>query len=322
MNTLLLVENGDGNIVQKNLLAMGDKAIQCEPVRNLLTGSFVVIIADKKTRTTPPLSMIQCTKNFVYVENPLAGARLMASIENSHCFNDNLVILGNDAMLSELSDQSLPYRISLLTVDGNEPREFDGFKVADCEEDGIYKLYSYEADIQSLSEDRLNSVIENMDTWMNDQDTFGHKVDEVVDAMKSIKERQDDKFAESMLQFDEEGNPVPLSDEDIAEEFSNVWDEMIDIAGQLSKVVDVSLQSQKVVKDTLETANSLAKTSEDRFTANEHYILETQDKLSKTRNQVALVVEKVDRLEKKGRDIVPWIISILALVGMVINWLI
>jgi methyl-accepting chemotaxis protein len=82
------------------------------------------------------------------------------------------------------------------------------------------------------------------------------------------------------------------------------------------------LASPKVVNDTLETANNLAKTSDDRFTANEHYILETQDKLAKTRNQVALVVEKVEQLEKKGRNVGPWIISILAFVGMVINWLI
>ena len=326
MNTLLLVENGDGHIVQKNLFAMGDAAIQCEPIRNLLMDSFVVVIADKKTRTAPPVSMIQCTKNFVYVDNTLAGARLLASMEKNLYFNDDLVILGNDDMLQELSDQSLPYRIALLTVDGAEPRSFDGFKVTDSEEDGIYRLINYDSDIQNISDNRLNSIIENMDIWMNDQDTFGDKVDEVVDTMKKVKEKQDDKFIDSMIEFDEDGQPLPLEDKVIVDQFSEVWDEMIELASQVGQVVEISQKGLQTSRDSLEQTKKVMELFNDRLAiiddkliAHEHSILETDDRLYKTRNQVALVVEKLEYMAKSKKYLGPWIISGVALVLSVIN---
>lgn len=326
MNTLLLVENGDGHIVQKNLLGMGEAAIQCEPIQKLLTDSFVVIIADKQTRSAPPVSMIQYTKNFVYVENTLAGARLLASMEKNLYFDEDLVILGNDDMLQELNDQSLPYRISLLTIDGVEPRQFDGFKVTDSVEDGIYKLVNYDSDIQNLSEDRLNSIIENMDIWMNDQDTFGDKVDEVVDTMKKVKDKQDNHFLDSMVEYDADGNPMPLEDKVIVEEFSRLWDEMIDLSSQVGKVIDISQNGLDISKQALsETSKAMSLVSkkldyfDDKIIAHEHSILENQDKLYKTRNQLGLVVSKTENLEKSKKHIGPWIISGVALVISVIN---
>ena len=323
---MLLVENGDGHIVQKNLLGMGEAAIQCEPIQKLLTDSFVVIIADKQTRSAPPVSMIQYTKNFVYVENTLAGARLLASMEKNIYFNEDLVILGNDDMLQELNDQSLPYRISLLTIDGVEPRQFDGFKVTDSVEDGIYKLVNYDSDIQNLSEDRLNSIIENMDIWMNDQDTFGDKVDEVVDAMQKVKDKQDNHFLDSMVEYDADGNPMPLEDKVIVEEFSRLWDEMIDLASQVGKVIDISQNGLDISKQALsETSKAMSLVSkkldyfDDKIIAHEHSILENQDKLYKTRNQLGLVVSKTENMEKSKKHIGPWIISGVALVISVIN---